>query len=146
MLRILNVVALTLCAGQLALGDESVYEAELVFPLHPQHNHAPGLVECPNGDLLVAWFRGSGERRSDDVANYGARRPKGQKAWSEPFVMNDTPGFPDGNTAMHIDERGRLWFFWPVVVANTWESVSSGDLTHFPSCGPKYTVPPRSAS
>ncbi len=125
MLRILNVVALTLCAGQLALGDEPVHEAELVFPLHPQHNHAPGLVECPNGDLLVSWFRGSGERRSDDVAGYGARRRKGEKAWSEPFVMNDTPGFPDGNTAMHIDQRGRLWFFWPVVVANTWESVVS---------------------
>ena len=39
------------------------HEAELVFPLHAEHNHAPGIVECPNGDLLVSWYRGSGERR-----------------------------------------------------------------------------------
>ncbi len=98
------------------------YEAELVFPLHPQHNHAPGIVECPNGDLLVSWYRGSGERRADDVAVYGARRRKGETSWSEAFVMADHPGFPDGNTAMHIDRHNRLWLFWPLVLANTWES------------------------
>ena len=27
--------------------------AELIFPLRADHNHAPGIVECPNGDLLV---------------------------------------------------------------------------------------------
>jgi hypothetical protein len=33
--------------------EEPSYRASLVFPLNPQHNHAPGIVECPNGDLLV---------------------------------------------------------------------------------------------
>jgi arylsulfatase A len=102
--------------------DQPRLAAELVFPLHPQHNHASSIVECPNGDLLVSWYRGSGERNSDDVAVYGARRRQGQEAWSEPFVMADTPGFPDGNTAMFIDRRDRLWLFWPIVLANTWES------------------------
>src|SRR3954468_8634546 len=73
-------------------------EAELVFPLHAQHNHAPGIVECPNGDLLVSWYRGSGERNGDDVAVYGARKRKNDATWSEAFVMADTPGFPDCNT------------------------------------------------
>jgi hypothetical protein len=36
--------------------------------------------------------------------------------------MVDTPGFPDGNTAMHIDGKDRLWLFWPVILANTWQS------------------------
>jgi len=45
--------------------------AELVFPLHPEHNHAPAIVECQNGDLLVSWYRGSGERSADDVAVWG---------------------------------------------------------------------------
>jgi hypothetical protein len=36
--------------------------------------------------------------------------------------MADFPGFPDGNTAMHIDRKGRLWLFWPTILANTWES------------------------
>jgi predicted neuraminidase len=97
-------------------------ESELIFALHHQHNHAPAIVECPNGDLLVSWYRGSGERKADDVAVYGARRPRKKSQWSEPFLLADTPGFPDGNTAMFIDSRRRLWLFWPIVLANTWES------------------------
>ncbi len=98
------------------------FSTELIFPLHHQHNHAPAIVECPNGDLLVSWYRGSGERKADDVAVYGARRPRKRSEWSEPFLMVDTPGFPDGNTAMFIDSRERLWLFWPIVIANSWES------------------------
>src|SRR5690554_4907079 len=60
----------------------AVFEAELIFPLHDQHNHAPAIVECPNGDLLVSWYRGSGECEADDVAIYGARR-RGATRWSE---------------------------------------------------------------
>ena len=98
------------------------HSAELVFPLHPQHNHAPGIVELPNGDLLCSWYRGSGERTADDVAVFGARKKKGESKWSDAFVMADTPGFPDCNTAMMIDRRNRLWLFWPTIIANTWES------------------------
>ncbi|MCI0333936.1 MAG: exo-alpha-sialidase [Planctomycetes bacterium] len=101
---------------------EPQYSAELVFPLHDQHNHAPGIVECPNGDLLVSWYRGSGERSADDVAVFGARKKQGESAWSDAFVMADTPGFPDCNTCMLIDRHDRLWLFWPTIVANTWES------------------------
>jgi predicted neuraminidase len=117
------------------------FSAELIFPLHDQHNHAPAIVECPNGDLLVSWYRGSGEREADDVAVYGIRRRQGQQAWSEPFLMADTPGFPDGNTAMFIDNRRRLWLFWPVVLANTWESclTSYRVATQYESAGaPKW--------
>ncbi len=55
---------------------EPFHRAELVFPLHPKHNHAPGIAECPNGDLLVSWYRGSGERQADDVAVWGARKKR----------------------------------------------------------------------
>jgi predicted neuraminidase len=99
-----------------------MHEAELVFPLNDKHNHAAGIVECPNGDLLVSWYRGSGERSADDVAVLGARRAAGGASWSEPFVMADTPGFPDCNTCMWIDGQKRLWLFWPIILANTWES------------------------
>ena len=103
------------------------FEAELVFPLHPQHNHAPGIAECPNGDLLVSWYRGSGERTADDVAVFGARRRRGSTTWSEPFLLTDRPGFPDCNTCLMVDPRGRLWLFWPTILANSWESC----LTNF---------------
>jgi predicted neuraminidase len=98
------------------------HSAELVFPLDDQHNHAPGIVECPNGDLLVSWYRGSGERSADDVAIYGARRTGNETEWSDAFLMADTPGFPDCNTCMMIDRDGRLQLFWPTILANTWES------------------------
>ncbi len=97
-------------------------QAELVFPLHKQHNHAPGIVECANGDLLVSWYRGSGERKADDVAVFGARRRNGESQWSEAFLMADHPDFPDCNTCMMIDSQERLWLFWPIILANTWES------------------------
>jgi predicted neuraminidase len=99
-----------------------VYKAELVFPLHPKHNHAPGIVECPNGDLLVSWYRGSGERQADDVAVYGARLRKGADKWSDAFLLADYPGFADGNTTMFIDAKKRLWLFWPLILDNQWSS------------------------
>jgi len=102
--------------------DKPKYEAELIFAPVASHNHAPGIVECPNGDLLASWYRGSGERRADDVAVFGARRKKGETAWSDAFLMADTPGFPDCNTCMTIDGKGRLFLFWPVIIANSWES------------------------
>ena len=95
----------------LALADSAPavsYRAELVFPLHAQHNHAPGIVECPNGDLLVSWYRGSGERSSDDVAVYGARLRKGSGRWSEPFLLADTPGF-DGARVGARRVHGTPW-------------------------------------
>ncbi len=112
------------------------YSAELIFPLHNQHNHAPGIVECPNGDLLVSWYRGSGERTADDVAVYGARKKDGETAWSEAFVMADTPGFPDCNTCMMIDGNDRLWLFWPTILAHTWESCLTKYRTSLDYAGP----------
>lgn len=121
-LKALAVAMTVATASSGGLTAAPQFSSELIFPLHPQHNHAPAIVECPNGDLLVSWYRGSGERKADDVAVLGARRARKGGPWSEAFLMVDTPGFPDGNTAMFIDGRGRLWLFWPIVLANTWES------------------------
>src|SRR5688572_1586444 len=83
------------------------HSAELVFPLNDKHNHAPGIVEFPNGDLLVSWYRGSGERTADDVLVLGARKKRDQANWSEPFLLADTPGFPDCNTCLLMDGQKR---------------------------------------
>jgi predicted neuraminidase len=96
--------------------------SELIFPLEHWHNHASMVVECPNGDLLVCWFHGSGERTADDVIVEGARLRKGAKTWSPRFTMADTPGYPDTNCTIFIDPRGKLWLMWPTILANTWES------------------------
>jgi len=94
----------------------------LIFPFQEQHVHGPSIVELPNGDLLAAWFQGTGERWADDVVIMGARLKKNETSWSEPFLMADVPGFPDINPMMFIDSRGKLWLMWYTVLANQWET------------------------
>jgi predicted neuraminidase len=113
--------------GYLTFADEPGFASELVFPLNPEHNHAPGIVECPNGDLFATWYRGAGERQADDVAVYAAWKKRDETTWSEPFVLADTPGFPDCNTAVFVDRDKKLWLFYPTILANSWESC----LTNF---------------
>jgi len=97
------------------------YETELIFPLEHWHNHASAIIECPNGDLLVCWFHGSGERTADDVKIEGARLRKGSKMW-ERFTLADTPNYPDTNPTMFIDPQQRLWLLWPTILANEWHT------------------------
>ena len=93
-----------------------------LFPLVDEHVHGSTIVECPNGDLLAAWFQGSGERWADDVRIMGARLGSGETVWSEPFLMADTPGFPDINPVLFLDPQERLWLVWYTVIANQWET------------------------
>ena len=79
----------------------------------------PGIVECSNGDLIASWY---GDTHPNDSAVQGARKRRGMAAWDAPFVLADRPGFPDCNTAMNIDGRGRLWLFWPTILGGSWES------------------------
>lgn len=95
---------------------------ELIFPLEHWHNHSSMVAESPNGDLIVSWFHGSGERQADDVRIEGARLKKGAREWSPRFTMADTPGYPDTNCTIFIDPRQRLWLLWPTILANEWHT------------------------
>ncbi len=107
----------------LAKADEKVvFRAIEIFPLVDQHVHGSTIVELPNGDLLAAWFQGSGERWADDVAIMGARLRAGKDKWTRPFVMADVPGFPDINPILFLDPQDRLWLMWYTVIANQWET------------------------
>jgi predicted neuraminidase len=105
-----------------AIADDPGLKADLIFPRHSKHNHSSCIVECPNGDLLACWYRGSGERSADDVAILGARKSKNADRWSEPFLLADTPDLPDCNPILHVDAKQRLWLFWPTILDNHWES------------------------
>ena len=97
-------------------------QSEYIFPLQEKHVHSSCVTELPNGDLLACWFEGSGERHANDVMIRGARLKKGDKEWSSPFLMADTPGNPDCNPIIFIDQKERLHLVWIVVVANKWET------------------------
>ncbi len=98
-----------------------IVESGLIFPPQDKHVHGSTLLALPNGDYLAAWFHGSGERTQDDVKIMGARLKKGQKQWSEPFLMADTPDMPDCNPVLFFNKSGKLFLVWIAVQANRWE-------------------------
>ena len=114
------MISLTLVLLTLQGASQPLYEAEVVFPQNPKHNHGSSIVETPAGDLLACWFHGSGERKEDDVRIQGARKRQGASAWCEPFLMADSQDLPDCNPVLFIDPRGTLWLFWIAVLNNQW--------------------------
>lgn len=125
-MRRLTLTFFYLLAGfVLAIGQEvaakvTVADSVLVFPLQAQHVHGSTIVELPDGDLLLAWFQGSGERTADDVRIMGARKKKGSGQWSEPFELADTPHLPDCNPVLFM-AADKLFLVWIAVQANKWE-------------------------
>ncbi|MEX2593734.1 MAG: exo-alpha-sialidase [Anditalea sp.] len=101
--------------------EQVILKEKLIFPLQEQHVHGSSMVSLPNGDFLVAWFQGSGERTADDVKIMGARLAKGEREWSQPFAMADTPHLPDCNPVLFLNEQGKLFLVWIAVQANRWE-------------------------
>lgn len=95
---------------------------ESIFPLQSQHAHGSSIVELANGDLLAAWFQGSGERWADDVRVLGARKRAGESTWSAPFLLADVEEFPDCNPVLFVDGQQRLWLMWITIIANQWET------------------------
>jgi predicted neuraminidase len=119
------VIAAALVAGGAAtrqVSDRPFHTSRLIFPLEHWHNHGSSVVELRDGSLIVCWFHGSGERTADDVVIRGARLRKGSDRWSEPFLMADTPGYPDTNSTMFVDPQQRLWLLWPTILANEWHT------------------------
>jgi predicted neuraminidase len=124
MLRTLYGSTLGLALLAAAAGAQEAapsFESGPIFPPDAKHNHASCVVELANGDLLVAWYSGSGERQADDVRILGARRKAGESGWSAPFEMADTPGYPDCNPALFAAPDGSVWLWWPTILDHRWE-------------------------
>jgi predicted neuraminidase len=122
-------IILILCIAVLAQGLAQeggrklpVITSQLIFPPQSLHAHGSTLVQLPNGDMLCAWFMGSGERTADDVKILGARLLKNAKNWSAPFEMADTYNIPDCNPVLFLNKSGKLFLVWIAVGANRWES------------------------
>jgi hypothetical protein len=90
-------------------------EATEAAGLHPAilaHNHSPGLVVCPNGDLLAIFF--SASRSSTEywpnVSFIASRLRYGAEEWDMPSLFYD---FPDVNdqTSLLWNDNGTLWHF-----------------------------------
>ena len=116
------IITLVLTIGACSDHGELGFVQVELFPLTKDHAHGSTIVELPNGDLLAAWFQGSGERWADDVQILGARLIRGSESWSQPFTMADVPDFPDINPVLFLDTEQRLWLVWYTVIANQWST------------------------
>lgn len=127
-MKIIQLLSIFLLPGFLSViaqtrnTSQSIVSEEIIFPYQNEHVHGSSIVMLPNGDLLAAWFQGSGERTADDVRIMGARLKKGVKTWGPPFLMADTKGIPDCNPVLFLNRKGKLFLFWIAVVANKWEN------------------------
>lgn len=111
---------LLMLLGSRLFGQNLKTETEsFLFPLQEEHVHGSSVVELPGGDLLAAWFQGSGERNADDVRIMGARFKNGK--WSAPFLLADTPHIPDCNPVLFLNHAKELFLVWIAVQANRWE-------------------------
>ena len=105
----------------LQAGAGSFFRSAAIFPAENKHNHASCVIELANGDLLAAWYRGSGERTADDVVVQGAWLRAGGTAWGPRFTLADTPGYPDCNPALFAAPDRTIWLFWPTILDHRWE-------------------------
>jgi predicted neuraminidase len=116
--------------GSTASAAPAALERVAIFPPEAKHNHASCVVETADGNLLAAWYSGSGERKADDVVIQGAWLRRGSTQWSPRFLMADTPGYPDCNPALFAAPDGSLWLFWPTILDHRWE----GALLKYARC------------
>ncbi len=120
LIRLFQISAMLWCFNSFGQ-NSTILRSELIFPLQEKHVHGSSIVALPDGDLLTAWFEGSGERTASDVRIMGARLKKGEQKWSAPFLMADTPNLPDCNPVLFLNQKGKLFLIWIAVQANRWE-------------------------
>lgn len=86
--------------------------SELIFPVGSTSfasSHASTIVQLKNGDLLSAWFGGTGEG-APDVAIWMARRTS--KGSSKPVELAREPQVPCWNPVLFHTRDRRLWLYY----------------------------------
>ncbi|MHC4573755.1 MAG: SUMF1/EgtB/PvdO family nonheme iron enzyme [Planctomycetota bacterium] len=79
-------------------------------PLYGRHNHFPAIVECPNGDLLAAWFTCI-EEKGRELSIAASRLRYGRQEWEPASVFWDGPDRNDHTTAFWNDGKGTIYHF-----------------------------------
>lgn len=118
--RLLFLLLLFLSLNSFGQHNDIIESKKFVFEPQNEHVHSSTLVELPSGDLLCAWFQGSGERTADDARIMASKYLSRDKEWQEPYILAETPGVPDCNPVLFLSQ-GKLFLVWIAVQANRWE-------------------------
>ncbi|MHC4622943.1 MAG: SUMF1/EgtB/PvdO family nonheme iron enzyme [Planctomycetota bacterium] len=92
-------------------------------PLFSNHNHDPGIVECPNGDLLAIWYS-CVEEDSREVAVAASRMRYGAEEWEPASPFWDSPDRNDHCPGLWFDGRDTIYHFNGLSAAATWGSLA----------------------
>jgi sulfatase modifying factor 1 len=79
-------------------------------PLFGYHNHFIAVTDCPNGDLLAAWFSCI-EERGRELGIAASRLRYGHEEWEPASVFWDAPDRNDHTTAFWNDGEGTIYHF-----------------------------------
>lgn len=106
-----------------------------IYKSETEHVHSASIVELPNGDLLSVWYQGEkGEKErkncknaadfkiSDDFKIMASGSENGSSEWNTPFLMFDTPHFPDIDPVLFIDDKNQLWLFFYTLLGDNWKT------------------------
>jgi predicted neuraminidase len=115
----LRITILLAAVSSAVADDEIVIERVFGPELLTRYKHPASMTELTNGDLYIAYYGGSGEYAAD-TAVYGARRQKGEKQWTRPIVIADTPFRTDGNAVVWQAPDGLVWLFYLTRYGETW--------------------------
>jgi formylglycine-generating enzyme len=83
------------------------------------HNHDPGLVECPNGDMLAIWYT-TVKERGREFALAVSRLRYGEEEWEPASLFWDVPDRNDHAPAMWYDGDRTIYHYVGLSNAATW--------------------------
>jgi formylglycine-generating enzyme required for sulfatase activity len=88
-------------------------------PLWSHHNHVPAVVECPNGDLLAAWYS-CVEESGRETSVVASRLRLGADEWEPAELMWDAPDRTEESNAFYRAGDGTLFQWICLSAAATW--------------------------
>ena len=101
--------------------DDIAFERVIGTEFPGKYKHPASIEELASGDLYIAYYGGDGEY-ADVTAVYGMRKIKGEKNWSQPKIICDTPFHSDGNAVVWQALDGVVWLFYVVRFGDTWST------------------------
>jgi predicted neuraminidase len=113
---LLLLAASPLNAGEIAISR--VFGPEVATG---PYKHPACMEELANGDLYLVYYGGEGEYAAG-TAVFGARRERGNSAWSTPRPIARDPLRPLGNGVVWRAPDGLVWLFYVVRDGETWST------------------------
>lgn len=109
--------------------DETRGLHEALIPTAMPSNHANGLLELPDGEVLCVWFAGSDEG-NPDIAIWQSRLDPATGVWSPAEQLTDDPDRSDQNPSLFRTPDGELWLLYASQLARRPDRHETFNLQH----------------